>query len=329
MNRHDTITTLARSLAAVMLACVLASPALGQEYPVRPIKIVVTFPAGGGADFVARAIAPKLSEALGQPVVIDNRAGANGGIGNEVVAKSAPDGYTLLLGAAGALTMAPHLYQKLPFDTFKDFEPVSMVGSSPFILTVNPSVPANSVRELTALAKAKPGTLNYGSSGTGGAPHLAGELYRSLAGVDIVHVPYKGLAPAITDLLGGQVQMLFADVGLVAPHIKAGKLKALAVTGRQRASAFPDLPTMIEAGVPGYTAGTWYGILAPAGTPPAIVKRLNSELVKLLATPEIKKQFALQGVEPAGDRPDQFAALIRDDYDKWAKLIKEAKIKGE
>jgi tripartite-type tricarboxylate transporter receptor subunit TctC len=319
-----------------LLAAVLASTALtftpwalGQAYPSKPIKLVVTFPAGGGADFVARAIAPKLSDALGQPVVVDNRAGAGGGIGNEVVAKSPPDGYTLLLGAAGAMTILPNLYEKVAFDTFKDFEPVSLVGSSPFILTLNPSVTANSVNELTALAKATPGKLNFGSSGNGGAPHLAGELYKSITGVNIVHIAYKGLAPAITDLLGGQIQILFADVGLVAQHIKAGKLKALAVTSKRRSTTMPEVPTMIEAGVPGYQAGTWYGILAPAGTPSAIITRLNTELVKILAAPEIRTQFAGQGVEPGGDRPEEFAALIRDDFNKWSKLIKEAKIKPE
>ena len=317
----------AAALAFQSLVCAL--PAFGQAYPAKPIRIIVTFPAGGGADFVARAVAPKLSEALGQPVVIENRAGANGGIGNELVAKSPPDGYTLLLGAAGALTIAPHLYKNLPFDTLKDFEPICLVGSSPFILTLNPSVSANSVSELTALAKAKPGTLNYGSSGTGGAPHLAGELYKSITGVDIVHVPYKGLAPAITDLLGGQIQILFADVGLVAQHVKAGKLKAIAVTGKQRSSALPDVQTMIEARVAGYEAGTWYGILAPAGTPSAIVNQLNAELVKILAMPEIRNPFAAQGVEPRGDKPAEFAALIRDDYAKWAKVIKDANIKAE
>jgi tripartite-type tricarboxylate transporter receptor subunit TctC len=310
-------------------ALTFAPWALGQAYPNKPIKIVVTFPAGGGADFVARAIAPKLTEALGQPVVIDNRAGAGGGIGNEVVAHSPPDGYTLLLGAAGAMTILPNLYEKVAFDPFKDFEPVSLVGSSPFILTLNPSVAANSVNELTALAKANPGKLNFGSSGNGGAPHLAGELYKSVTGPNIAHVPYKGLAPAITDLLGGQIQILFADVGLVAQHVKAGKLKALAVTGKRRSTIIPDLPTMIEAGVPGYQAGTWYGILAPAGTPGAIISRLNTELVKIVATPEIRNQFASQGIEPGGDRPEEFAALIRDDFNKWSKLIKEAKIKPE
>jgi tripartite-type tricarboxylate transporter receptor subunit TctC len=318
-----------RFITAIAFVLCVPFVASAQTWPDRPIKLVVTFPAGGGADFVGRAIAPKLTEALGQPVVVDNRGGANGAIGNAVVAHAAPDGYTLLLGAAGALTIAPHLYQKLDFDTFKDYVPVSLVGSSPFVLAVNPSVPAKSVAELTALAKASPGKLNAGSSGTGGAPHLALELYKSVTGAQIVHIPYKGLAPAITDLLGGSVQVLFADVGLIAPHVKAGTLRALAVTGTQRNPALPDVPTMIEAGVPGYTAGTWYGVLAPAGTSPAIVRRLNAEIAKALAAPELRGQFAEQSVNAAGGSPEDFAALIRQDYDKWGKLIRDAGIKAE
>jgi tripartite-type tricarboxylate transporter receptor subunit TctC len=278
---------------------------------------------------VARVIAPKLGDALGQTVVIDNRAGAGGVVGDEIAARSAPDGYTLLLGAAGALTIAPHLYQKIGVDTFNDLVPVGLVASSPFVLVVNPDLPVATVRDLTALAKANPGKYNFGSSGTGGAPHLAGELYKREAAINLTHVPYKGLAPAITDLLGGQIQILFADVGLVAQHVKAGKLKALAVTGKQRSSALPDVPTMIEAGVPGYSAGTWYGVLAPTNTPRDIVTRVNAEIVKIVAMPDIKSQFAVQGVEPGGDAPEPFAALIREDYNKWSKLIKETGIKGE
>jgi tripartite-type tricarboxylate transporter receptor subunit TctC len=314
-----------------LLACALALPcaAVAQTWPDHSIKLVVTFPAGGGADFVGRALSPKLTEALGQPVVVDNRGGANGAIGNAVVSHAPPDGYTLLLGAAGALTIAPHLYEKLDFDSFKDYAPVALVGSSPFVLAVNPNVPVKTVAELTAYAKANPGKLNAGSAGTGGAPHLALELYKSLTGAQIVHVPYKGLAPAITDLLGGQVQVLFADVGLIAPHLKAGTLRALAVTGAQRTPSLPDLPTMQEAGVPGYTAGTWYGVLAPAGTPPAIVNRLNVEINKALAAPQLRAQFAEQSVSAAGGSPQDFAALIRADYDKWGKLIREQNIKAE
>jgi tripartite-type tricarboxylate transporter receptor subunit TctC len=318
---------LATLIGATALA--MAPLASAQTYPTKPIKLVVTFAPGGGADFVARVIAAKLTDALGQPVVVDNRAGAGGAIGSELVAKSPPDGYTLLLGAAGTMTILPHLQGKVPFDSIKDFEPIGLAGSSPFVLALSPTVPANTVAELTALAKASPGKFNYGSSGNGGAPHLAGELYKSTTGISIVHVPYKGLAPAITDLLGGQVQILFADVGLIAPHLKSGKLKAIAVTGKERSTTLPELPTMIEAGVPGYLAGTWYGILAPAGTPSAIVTRLNVELVKILASPDVKSQFVGQGIEPAGGHPEVFAVLIKDDYAKWAKLIREANIKTE
>ena len=319
----------AAAFLAALLGLAMAPHASAQPYPAKPIKVVVTFAAGGGADFVARVLAAKLSEPLGQSVVVENRAGAGGAIGAEAVAKSPPDGYTLLLGAAGTLTILPNLQEKVPFDSVKDFAPIGLAGSSPFVLAVGSTVPANTVAELTALAKANPGKLNYGSSGNGGAPHLAGELYKSMTGIDIVHVPYKGLAPAITDVLGGQLQILFADVGLIAPHLKSGRLKALAVTGKERSSALPDLPTMIEAGVPGYQAGTWYGILAPVGTPSAVVMRLNGVLLKVIATPEIKTQFAAQGIEPAGGGPDQFGALIRDDMARWGKLIKEAKIKSE
>jgi tripartite-type tricarboxylate transporter receptor subunit TctC len=317
------------TLAALFCAVAFAAPAAAQQYPSKPIRIVVTFAAGGGADFVARVIAAKLGEALGQSVVVENRAGAGGGIGAEFVAKSPPDGYTLLLGAAGTMTILPNLQNKVPFDSVKNFAPIGLVGSSPFVLALTPSLAPNTVAELTQRAKASPGKLNCGSSGNGGAPHLACELYKSTAGVDIVHVPYKGLAPAITDLLGGQLQIVFADVGLIAPHLKAGKVKGLAVTGRERSSVLPELPTMIEAGLPNYQAGTWYGVLAPAGTPPAVVSRLNAELQKIVGSPDIKAQFAVQGIEPAGGTPEQFGALIRDDSARWGRLIKAANIKPE
>jgi tripartite-type tricarboxylate transporter receptor subunit TctC len=313
--------------ASMFLALICAPQALAQAYPNKPIKLVVTFTAGGGADFAARAIAAKLNEPLGQPVVVDNRAGGNGMIGNEAVAKSPPDGYSLLLGAAGPMTIVPHLYEKVPVNTLKDFEPIALIATSPFVLTVNPSMAANTLSEFTALAKANPGKLNFGSSGTGGAPHLAGELYKSMTGVNIVHVPYKGLAQAITDLLGAQIQVLFADVGLVLPHIKSGKLKAIAVTGRERSLTLPDVPTMMEAGLAGYQAGTWYGLLAPAGTPAPIITRLNAEVRKALALADVKSQFMAQAVDPAPTTPEQFAALIRDDFNKWSKLIKDADIK--
>jgi tripartite-type tricarboxylate transporter receptor subunit TctC len=251
-------------------------------------------------------------------------------VANEMVAKSAPDGYTLLVAAAGAMTIAPNINANAGFDTFRDFEPIALVVTSPYLLTVNPSVPAKNLAEFTALAKASPGKLNFASAGTGGAPHLAGELYKRMAGVDLVHVPYKGLAPAITDVLGGQVQAVFADINLVLKQIEAGKLKALAITGTQRFAALPDLPTMAEAGLPGYQAQTWYGLVAPAGTPASVIKRLHAEVSKALALPEMRSQFATQGMLPASASatPADFAALIRTDFDKWRKLIKEAGIKA-
>jgi tripartite-type tricarboxylate transporter receptor subunit TctC len=315
------------SLLAVPFAA--ARPAMAQAWPARPIKLVVTFAAGGGADFVGRAIGNRLTESLGQSVIVDNRAGGGGLIGNEVVVRAPPDGYTLLLGAAGPLTVAPHLYKNVAYDTFKDLMPVAMVGSTPFVLVVNPSVQANTLAELTALARNKPGKLNYGSSGTGGAPHLAGELYTAMAGISMVHAPYKGLAPAITDLLGGHIQVLFADTGLVQPYIKAGKLRALALTGGQRSALVPEVPTMKEAGLPGYQAGSWYGILAPAGTPAAIVNRVGGAVQAALKQPELQKQLVAQGVEPVSTTAEQFGVVLREDYNKWGKLIKDANIKLE
>jgi tripartite-type tricarboxylate transporter receptor subunit TctC len=303
-----------------------AVPAQAQAYPQRPIRLIVPFAAGGGTDFVARTAAPAMAEALGQPIVIDNRGGANGVIGTEMVASAEPDGYTLLLGAAGTLVVAPHLQSNLPFETMKDFAPISLLGTSPFVVSVHPSLPVRNIEELIALAKSQPGKLTFGSSGTGGAPHLATELFKSMSGVDMVHVPYKGLAPAVTDLLGGQIQVLFADVGLVLPHIRTGKVKALAVSSGKRSSTLPDLPTVDEAGVRGYAAGTWYGLLAPASTPPAIVARISKEAVTALQLPDIRKRFAAQGTEPAANSPEEFRKHIEGEYAKWGKVIKDARI---
>lgn len=304
-------------------------PALAQSYPAKSIRMVVTFAPGGGADFVGRVVAQRLSDLLGQRVVVDNRAGANGAIGNEIVAKSPPDGYTLLLGAAGPLTIAPHLYAKLPFDTLRDYAPIVLAASSGFAITVHPSVPAGSVKELIALAKARPGGLNYGSSGTGGSPHLATVLFTSMTGTNLVHVPYKGLGPALTDLIGGQVDLLFADVGLVVPHRQTGRLRALAVTSEKRSSVMPEVPTVAESGLPGYRTGTWYGILAPTGTSADIVTRVNRDALKVLAMQEVKDLFLKQGLEPAGGTPVQFASFLREELDKWSKVIKAGGIKVE
>jgi tripartite-type tricarboxylate transporter receptor subunit TctC len=314
---------------ATVLGMAAAGFAQAQTYPAKPLRLIVTFAAGGGADFVARTLAPRLGESLGQPVLVDNRPGANGALGADLAAKAPPDGYTVLLGAAGTLVVSPHLGASLPFDPLKDLEPVSLAATSPFVVTLNPSVPANSIRELIALAKASPGKINYGTSGTGGAPQLATELFKSMTGTNMTHVPYKGLAPALTDLIGGQIQVVFADLGLVKGHIAGGKLKGLAITGAARSSAMPELPTVAEAGVPGYSAGTWYGILVPAGTPADIVGRLSSETRKVLALPDVKAAFGAQGIEPAGTAPAAFGAFMREESGKWSKLIQEAGIKAQ
>jgi len=312
------------ALAGTMLTTI--SPAQAQTYPSKPIRLVVGFAAGGGTDYVARAIAPRLTEALGQPLIVENRPGAAGTLGNDLVAKAAADGYTLLAAAAGPMTVAPNFLGKLPYDTFKDFDPVALIVTSPFVLVVNPTLPIKTLAEFDALAKAKPGSINFGSSGTGGSPHLAGELYKRMAGIDIVHVPYKGLAPALTDLLGGQIQAVFADIGLALKQIEAGKLRPLAVTGAQRFAALPTVPTVIEAGVPGYRAETWYGLVAPSGTPAPIISRLHAETRKALAAPELQAQLASQGLVPANLSSAEFAAMIREDFNKWGRLIKEANI---
>jgi tripartite-type tricarboxylate transporter receptor subunit TctC len=301
--------------------------AQGPAWPSKPIKMIVTFAAGGGADFVARNIASKMSEHLGQTVVIENRAGGGGLIGNDLVAKAAPDGYTLLMGAAGPLTVAPHLYDKVPYDAQKDLVPVSLVAASPFTLVINTEVPVNNLSQLIELIKKSPGKITYGSSGTGGAPHLAGELFTNMAQLNAVHVPYKGLAPAINDLLGNHVNMLFADTGLVVQQISVGKLKAIAITSAQRSPLLPEVPTMSEAGLPGYLAGSWYGILAPAGTPSNIITRINEVVNLSLKDDELQKKFILQGLESKAMSPGQFAEIFETDYKKWGLLIKEKGIK--
>jgi tripartite-type tricarboxylate transporter receptor subunit TctC len=314
---------------AACLAClgfILPGASTAQTYPSKPVRFIVTFAAGGGTDLVARAVAPRMSESLGQPIVVENRAGAHGAVGAEAVARSAPDGYTLCVCAAGTMAIGPHL-TKQPFDSLRDFAAVSLLATSPFIVTVHPSVKAVSIAELVALAKANPGKINFGSSGVGGAPHLSTELFKSMAGVDMVHVAYKGLGPAMTDLLGGQIQLMLADIGVVAPHLTAGKLRGLAITGRSRSPVFPAMPTVAEAGVPGYAAGTWYGIFAPAGTPAPIVAQLSREVGKSLALPEVGNALVAQGVEPAANTPEQFAEFTREEHAKWGGVIRAAGIK--
>jgi tripartite-type tricarboxylate transporter receptor subunit TctC len=307
----------------------LGGTAAAQDYPSRPVRIIVQYAAGGGADFVARLLSQELSEPFGQILVVDNRAGANGAIANQVAATAAADGYTLLLGAAGPMVINPHIYGPGAVDTLKGFTPIVLVAVSPFAVTLHPSVPATSLAELTALAKAKPGALNYGTSGKGGAPHLATELYKSMAGVDLTHVPYKGLAPALAELIAGQIQVAFADCGLAAPYLKSGQLKAVAVTGAVRSSLLPELPTFAEAGLPGYQANTWYGLHAPAGVPGAVVERLNGLTRKMLTQPAAKQRLLAQGLEAADTTPTQFAAFQQAEYEKWGKVVRDADMKPE
>ena len=307
----------------VMLALISAC-AWAQSYPTKPIRLVVPFPPGGATDILARNVAQKLTEAWGQQVIVDNRPGAGGNIGSELVAKSAPDGYTLEMGTVGTHAINASLYAKMPYDHVKDFVPVILVAGVPNVLVVNPSLPVNSVAELIAYAKANPGKLNFASSGNGTSIHLSGELFKVMAGVQITHIPYKGSAPAMQDLLGGQVQLMFDNLPPSLPQIKAGKLKALAVTSTTRAAALPDVPTMAEAGLPGFEASSWFGVLAPAGTPPAIVAKLNAEIGKWLASPDAKEKLQALGANAAGGTPEDFAKHIQAETVKWAKVVKES-----
>jgi tripartite-type tricarboxylate transporter receptor subunit TctC len=313
-----------RTLAVAALAAGATLAHAQAPYPTKPLRIVVPFPAGGTTDILARAVAQKLTESFGQSVVVDNRPGAGGNIGAELVAKSAPDGYTMLMGTVGTHAINPSLYAKMPYDHVKDFAPVILVAGVPNVLVVNPGVPANSVQELIAYIKANPGKVNFASSGSGTSIHLSGELFKTMTGLPITHIPYKGSTPALTDLMGGQVQMMFDNLPSSLPQIKAGKLRALAVTSAQRASALPDVPTVAEAGLPGFEASSWFGLLAPAGTPPDVVAKVNGEVAKWLATPEAKEKFAAQGAIVAGGPPSDFVRQIASETAKWQKVVKES-----
>jgi tripartite-type tricarboxylate transporter receptor subunit TctC len=316
-----------RSLFAAF-ALLLALPALAQDYPTRPVRIVVSYAPGGSNDVVARVIAPELQKELGQSFIVENRAGASGTIGADMVAKSPPDGYTLFMGA-GAHALAPSLYKKLPYDYVRDFAPISLAATSTYVLVVNPAVPARTVPELIALLKSKPGQLNYASAGKGTPLHLAAELFKSKTGTDIVHVPYGGDTPALNDLLAGTVQLSFMSVSSTAPQIRAGKLRALAVTSAQRSEALPDLPTLAELGIAGYDVGTWWGLLAPAGTPDTIITRLNAAMRKAVAQPEVKARFAPLGLDPRSDSPAEFATFIKMEVDRYAAIARIAAIEPE
>lgn len=310
------------AVAALTLAGAGAS---AQTYPSKPIRLVVPYPPGGPLDIMARAIGQKLTEAWKQPVVVDNRAGAGGNIGADLVAKSPADGYTLLMGAVATHAINPSLYSKIPYDPVKDFTPVALVAQVPNILVINPSVPAKSVRELIALARAKPGYLNFGSGSTGSTGHLAGELFNTMAGVQMVHIPYKGAAPAMADLLSGQVQLMFDNLANALPNVKAGRLRALAVTTLARSAAMPDLPTVAESGLPGFDLTTWFGLMVPAGTPPEIVARLNAEIVRALNAKDMRERLQKMGAEPPADNtPEHFAAFIGTEAAKYAKVVKDS-----
>jgi tripartite-type tricarboxylate transporter receptor subunit TctC len=323
--RHD----VRNAFWTAVIAAAFGTAALAQNYPVKPIRFIAPNLPGGPTDILARLIGQNLAESLGQPVVIENRAGAGGNIGTEVAAKAPPDGYTLVTGNNATFGANVSLYKRLGFDPVKDFAPVVLVASQPNILVVHPSLPVTSVRQLIALAKARPGQLNYSGSGMGAAAHLAAELFKSMSGTDIVHISYKSAAPALTDLIAGQTQLMFATSLSVMPYVKANRVRALAVTTAKRARIIPELPTIAEAGVPGFEAATWHGVLVPAGTSTAIIDRLNAEINRMLQLPDVRDRLTALGAEIIGGTPKEFADHIQREIPKWAKVIKDAGVRLE
>lgn len=311
-----------------MLAAGIASVAAADQYPTRPIRLVISYSAGGPVDIVGRLAGLKLAEALGQPVVADNRAGANGNIATEIVASSSPDGYTLLVGSNGSIAINPSLYRSLHVDPVRDLTPVILLASSALLLVTHPSVAPNSVKELIQLAKLRPGSINFASAGSGSSAHLAAELFKGLTAVDLVHIPYKGAAPALTDLVAGQVQVMFTGVSATLPFVKGGKLKALGVTGEKRVPVLPEVPAIAET-VAGYEVTTWYGLFAAAKTNPAIINRLYRVLADALASADTRQRLAALGAEPAGLAPEKFAPMIKQEIAKWAKVVKDAGVRPE
>ena len=313
-------------LLALAVALASASAASADDYPSHPIRLVVPYAAGGGADSVARVIAKRVGETIGQPIVIENRGGAGSIIGTELVKQSAPDGYTLLLGQSGPISINPAVYKSLPYDPLKDFAPVTMTTSYPYIMVVSPALGVKTLQEFVALARSKPGELNYGTTGVGAANHLVTELFDSNAGIRMTHIPYRGTALAVTDLLAGHVQVVFSDPITALPQITAGALLALAVTSRERSPVAPDVPTIAESGYPGFDAIAWHGILAPAGTPPAIVSKLNAEIVAALKDPETRELLEKQAMQTVGSSPEAFAGFIRQDIAVWKEVADQAKV---
>lgn len=314
-------------MAAIGVLALGVQAAFAQDYPTRPIRMIIPFSAGGATDTPGRIVAARLSEQLGHQVVVDNRPGAGGSIGTAVAAKAEPDGYTVLMTAT-PFVLSPHLYAKLPYDPLKDFVPVTQFGSGPNVLVVHPSLPANSVKELLALAKAQPGKMDWASSGSGGAQHLFGELFMSMADIKITHVPYKGSGPATADLLGGQVKIGFPGIAIALPHHKAGRLRALGVTTLRRSPQMPDVPSISEAGVPGYEATLWLGIVVPRGTPKAIIAKLHKEISGVLQQADVRQGISRTGTDPVMTTPEQFGAFIKSEHTKWGKVIREAGVKA-
>ena len=316
-----------RRLLTVLLLCVVAAQAFAQAYPSKPVKMIIPYPPGGGNDTLGWLFAVKLGERIGQPVVVENRPGAGTLIGTEAAAKSTPDGYTILLSSIATHALSPNLYSKVPYDPIRDFAPITLLGIAPTVLVVTNDLPAKDLAELVAAAKAKPGALAYASGGNGTLPHINGEVFKSVAGVDLLHVTYKGGGPALVDLIAGRVQVMLDTAASAMPHVRGGKLRALAITGPKRSSEYPDLPTFAEAGLPQYDTNAWYSMHAPAGTPPEVVRRLNAELVASLKDADVQARFKQLSTEPVGNTPEEFAAFVRAELDKYARIIKSAGIR--
>ncbi|MGH8616074.1 MAG: Bug family tripartite tricarboxylate transporter substrate binding protein [Burkholderiales bacterium] len=316
-------------VAVLLGAALLSTSVSAQDYPNRPIRYIVPFAPGGPTDIMSRAFAEKIGAAWGQQVVVDNRGGAGGTIGAEVVARSAPDGYTVMIGHVGTHAINVSLYQKVGYDPVKDFQPISLLATLPFVLVVNAGFAPRSVKELLALAKAKPGSINFASAGSGGPTHLAGAMFKSAAAIDIVHVPYKGNAAALTELAGGQVQMMFSNMLTAMPHVRTGRLRALAVSTAKRSPQAPELPTVAESGVPGFDVTPWYGVLAPAGLPAPLVAKWNREIVRIVPLPDMKERFVSQGIDLASSTPAEFGSLIKSEIPKWRKVVKDTGAKAD
>jgi tripartite-type tricarboxylate transporter receptor subunit TctC len=324
MSSSNFARLLVAAICSMAIACCAAS---GQEYPNKPLRLVVPFPPGGGNDILARTVGQRLAEVIGQQVVVENRGGAGGLIGAQTAATAAPDGYTLFLASVGNMAHIPAMQKNLPYDPVRDFAPVTLLATSSFVVGVNPSVPAHSIKEFIALAKAKPGTLNYASAGPGSSLHMTGEVFKYVTGINLVHVPYKGTAPALTDLIGGQVQAIFSTMPPILPHVKSGKVRALGTSGAKRALSAPDIPTVAESGVPDFVVLNWQGIVIQRKAPPAIIQKLHRDLVKTMSLPGMAEQMVAQGLEADTDSPAQFAELIRTEMEKYRKVAAAAGMK--